>query len=722
MRGGRGRGRGGRRLHDKAGRTRRPTLPWKLQRELGIETEEEVKGGGGRGKPGKGGRREKGPREKGAPRPRGEPSSSQDPPGRRGDDGAEARKRRMREDNEKDERLRRSLAKKLKMKSADAKFGLDDGLNDVLEGLPIFGGGDSSSSGGDSGSDDVEGDSSSPEYSLSEYSSEEEVGEEVDVGARSPSSRQGGASSSGAPVGRYIPPGLRKKTDSLDNGIARKVRGLLNRITESSVQNIACEIATTVETHRVKKKVIQELICQELIRSAVEGPRASAQFAAVTSSCIFGLAAQLGSSELVAKFAAVLAEKIEAALQGEDGRALHNLVLTLVHLGNIGALPYSTIFSFLFHLKETFGVAEVECIYTVLRFVGSPLRTSDPTRMKEFVISVHEKAGRIRSSSNGGSLSQKQEILLKSVVDIKNNRQRGNFGRGCHPISPNLSSWFKSAKATELCLQNLSWHTLLSPDKRGLWWLEGSDLKSANEKAERELERAKRWGSKATEQSGVDYMKIASEQRMNTEIRRSIFVVIMSSEDYVDAFERLVGLGLKGSQEREISRVLLHCCIQEAAYNPYYFYIAKSLIKQSKQQKLSFIFTISDKLKELSKLSARSIANISKLVAALVKGKLLPFTIIKALSISGNVNKKEALFLQMLLEMYLLASSEDAIHEQLLTLYMRPEYKTLKTSLSMYIIKFFPKYLKHSKMEADDLKDLKVKSAVALKALSGNAL
>ena len=94
----------------------------------------------------------------------------------------------MREDNEKDERLRRSLAKKLKMKSADAKFGLDDGLNDVLEGLPIFGEGDSST-GGDSGSD-VEGYSSSSEHSLLEYSSSGggETSEEEEVEARPPSS------------------------------------------------------------------------------------------------------------------------------------------------------------------------------------------------------------------------------------------------------------------------------------------------------------------------------------------------------------------------------------------------------------------------------------------------------------------------------------------------------------------------------------------------------
>ena len=520
-----------------------------------------------------------------------------------------------------------------------------------------------------------------------------------------------------APVGRYVPPALRNRV-TIDNSIARKVRGLLNRITEATVQNIAYEISAIVDSYQIQKKVIQDLICGELIRAAVEGPRASPQFAAVTSMCVFGLAAQLGSSEIVAKFTALIAEKVQSSLRGEDGRALHNLVLTFVHMASIGSISYSTVFSFLFHLKDEFSVQAVECIYTVLRYVGSFLRSSDPLKMKEFVIAVHEKAGSIRSS-NDGSLTQKQEILLKSVVDIKNNRQRGNFGRNCHPLNPNISTWFKKSNAAELCLQNLSWQSLLSSDKKGLWWLSGSDLRTAGvaNELDKVLSDKKRLG-----QLGPDYLKLASEQRMNTDIRRSIFVVVMSSEDYVDAFERLMGLGLKGSQEREISRVLVHCCIQETAYNPYYFFIAKSFIKQSKQQKLSFIFTISDKLKELDRMNVRSIANISNLVSALAAAKLVPFTIIKALNLAGNINKKEALFLQIMLEQYFKVCREETIQEQLLGLYMKPEYKTIQTSLSMYIIKYFPKYLKHSKIDKNVVKEIKVKSAIALKALNGSAL
>lgn len=38
--------------------------------------------------------------------------------------------------------------------------------------------------------------------------------------------------------------------------------------------------------------------------------------------------------------------------------------------------------------------------------------------------------------------------------------------------------------------------------------------------------------------------------------------------------EKVLNLGLKGIQEREIAYVLLNCCLQEIPYNPFYAALA----------------------------------------------------------------------------------------------------------------------------------------------------
>lgn len=43
-------------------------------------------------------------------------------------------------------------------------------------------------------------------------------------------------------------------------------------------------------------------------------------------------------------------------------------------------------------------------------------------------------------------------------------------------------------------------------------------------------------------------LQLAAAQRMNTDARRAIFCVIMSGEDYIDAFEKLLRLDLQGKQ------------------------------------------------------------------------------------------------------------------------------------------------------------------------------
>ncbi|MCI50136.1 nucleolar MIF4G domain protein, partial [Trifolium medium] len=52
-------------------------------------------------------------------------------------------------------------------------------------------------------------------------------------------------------------------------------------------------------------------------------------------------------------------------------------------------------------------------------------------------------------------------------------------------------------------------------------------------------------------------LQLAAAQRMNTDSRRAIFCIIMSGEDYIDAFEKLLRLELPGKQDRDIMRVLV---------------------------------------------------------------------------------------------------------------------------------------------------------------------
>ena len=48
-------------------------------------------------------------------------------------------------------------------------------------------------------------------------------------------------------------------------------------------------------------------------------------------------------------------------------------------------------------------------------------------------------------------------------------------------------------------------------------------------------------------------------------------------QDYQDAFQKVLQLGLKGQQEREIVVVAVECCKQESQFNPFYSYLMERL-------------------------------------------------------------------------------------------------------------------------------------------------
>lgn len=94
----------------------------------------------------------------------------------------------------------------------------------------------------------------------------------------------------------------------------------------------------------------------------------------------------------------------------------------------------------------------------------------------------------------------------------------------------------------DIVLRGLTWSKLLDPEKKGQWW---SSVENPRYDAE---EVANAIDKEVLEAQKM--LQLAAAQRMNTDARKAIFCIIMSSEDYIDAFEKLLRLDLPGKQVR----------------------------------------------------------------------------------------------------------------------------------------------------------------------------
>ena len=200
------------------------------------------------------------------------------------------------------------------------------------------------------------------------------------------------------------------------------------------------------------------------------------------------------------------------------------------------------------------------------------------------------------------NLTVRTKFMIETINDLKNNKTRP--GSGSFALRSEALVRMKKAlgtlnsrklRSTEPLRVDL--HDVRNSEKRGNWWLPRG-VKEDNNRREREDELAA--GSDASSEAidartmnsalgATSLLRLAKEQNMNTDVRRAIFISIMSATDHRDAHIRLTKLHLKRAQEIEIPRVLIQCAGAEQTYNPYYTLVARKLCAD-RRLKMAFQF------------------------------------------------------------------------------------------------------------------------------------
>ena len=232
-----------------------------------------------------------------------------------------------------------------------------------------------------------------------------------------------------------------------------------------------------------------------------------------------------------------------------------------------------------------------------------------------------------------------------------------------------LAKWLRASHSVgdaAVALRALTHARLIDESRhKGQWWLPeaaGTEAWFAARAAQGALDKqASSTAAAAAAQEGAELLQKAKGLRMNTEARRAIFCVVMGSEDFADALDRLLKLPLADKQEREIPRVLIECCLQEKAYNPYYEVLATRLCERVKGHRLTLQLCVWDQIREVAptnknldgfdrkldssadepKVSVRRIANLARFTAGLlVSGALAPGAL-KVIDFGGAMDTGE---------------------------------------------------------------------------------
>uniref|UniRef100_D8Q3X7 MI domain-containing protein n=1 Tax=Schizophyllum commune (strain H4-8 / FGSC 9210) TaxID=578458 RepID=D8Q3X7_SCHCM len=453
---------------------------------------------------------------------------------------------------------------------------------------------------------------------------------------------------SSAPATRYVPPHLRNKAVAGDGQdaeviakLTKKLKGLLNRMTE---QNFGSIIEGVEETYRQNRR---HDVTSTLTKLIIEGTSSHAllldSYVVLHAAFVAALHKIVGV-EFAAYFVQTLVaeyerHRAEAAVPSNHdpndpnaditregaGKECSNLIVLISELYNFQVVSCVLVYDIIRSLLggggggngEDTGMDEldVELLLKVVRNSGQQLRADDPSALKDIIQIVQGKV-----DGKGGNLSSRTKFMIETLTNLKNNKaakskkgQQGQTGgnEAVERMKKFLSGMAKKRHVLAHEPLRVTLEDLHSAESRGKWWLVGAawggdplverqgDVDGSGSGPNGTIGSSNNATNKPKESAESKLLKLARKQGMNTDIRRSIFVVLMSSDDYVDACERLGQLNLTEVQQREIVRVLLHCCGNEAAYNPYYALVGQHLCRQSHSYKITLQFCLWDFLRDL---------------------------------------------------------------------------------------------------------------------------
>ncbi|CAK6969299.1 nucleolar MIF4G domain-containing protein 1 [Scomber scombrus] len=307
-------------------------------------------------------------------------------------------------------------------------------------------------------------------------------------------------------------------------------------------------------------------------------------------------------------------------------------------------------------------------------------------------------------------------FMLETMLALKNNDMRKIPGYDPEPMERlrklQRTLIHRSAGGSDMKLR-VSLENLLAADQVGRWWIVGSSWSGAP--MINELSNTTSKQSTSDAQFSAKVLELARKQRMNTEVRRNIFCVLMTSEDYLDAFEKLLRMGLKDKQEREIVHVLMDCCLQEKTFNAFYAVLGEKFCSQDRRFQMTFQFSLWDKFKELPNLPSSTLNNLVQLVTRFFQKKCLSLSILKVIEF-GELDKPTVRFLRQMLTKLL----KETEPEDLVSIFGRisgiPKLGMLREGLKLFISHFLLKNAK-SQGPAEQADMLSERAQVATKAM-----
>ncbi|KAL1922954.1 uncharacterized protein VTP21DRAFT_9330 [Calcarisporiella thermophila] len=453
--------------------------------------------------------------------------------------------------------------------------------------------------------------------------------------------------------GAYIPPHrLRMMQQQLTDksspeyqrmaweALKKSINGLINKVNTSNI-----------------KVIIPELFGENLVRgrglfarSIMKAQAAATPFTPVYAALVAVINTKLPQvGELLVKRLII---QFRRAFKRNDKNICLTTTSFIAHLTNQFVVEDILSFQILALLTEQPTDDSVEVAVGFMKEVGAHLADYAP-KINNAIFD------RLRAILREGTIDKRIQYMIEVLFQVRKDRYKDN-----PPIAPELDL----VEETDQITHDLSLDEELEGEERlNVFQLdpdymeneqryaqikaeilgEGSDEEGSEEESDEEDE-----DEEDDTQTATNKLDIHDKTDTNlSNLRRKIYLTIMSSVDHQECCHKLMKLNLEEGQEKEFCNMIIACCSQERTFMNFYGLIGERMAKINRVWSETFEACFSEHYETIYRYENNQLRNISKFFHHLLATDSISWTVLSCITLTEDgTTSSSRIFLMVLFQ------------------------------------------------------------------------
>ncbi|KAF8361541.1 hypothetical protein PRIPAC_88464 [Pristionchus pacificus] len=416
--------------------------------------------------------------------------------------------------------------------------------------------------------------------------------------------------------------------------VERAVRGALNLLSESTLVKTARHIGELF--HGNSKNEVKSALTKTLLRLICDSFRVQDRIMAVYGAFVAlvhtTVSAEISSHLIEAFFVEFVNKLRDGGSLEEEGKAMENRAVFAAHLLSFKIIRGEVVMELLAKLRENLDQSRVSLILVLIRYGYKALKRTVNISLNDFIAATSKQ---LEDEGEKWATQPRMRFLIEELNGLRKTVTSFETADLDHMTALYHGMMKKETnKEHEL---GMSLEDLMMAEERGRWWIVGSAFRLPTD-GSRVTVGMETGGPvrKQVEESTLNFdaeiLDLAKRAGMNTEVRRNVFCSVVSAKSEDDAFERLLRLSLKGTQEREIIHILITMLLKEKKFNPFYVALLRRFSDHNKRFPITIQYALWDRLRELDVMKKDwQREHIADLVADLLLSRALTLMSLKVI-------------------------------------------------------------------------------------------